>query len=77
MSALEILLNKDKISRDVVLMVDEMYLQKGVQYISEEHVGADGSLYKGKVVLMVQGIEKSSVVVIKAFPEVKADGHWP
>ena len=59
-----------------MLMVDEMYLQKGVQYNSGEYVGADGSLYKGMVVLMLQGLQKSSVFVIKAFPEVKVDGHW-
>ena len=26
--------------------------------------------------LTVHGIHKFSVVVIKAFPEVKVDGHW-
>ena len=51
-----------------MLMADEMYLQKGVQYSSEKYVGSDkdGSLYKGVVVLMVQGLQKSSVFVIKA-----------
>ena len=59
MKALKILLDKDKISRDVVLMADKMYLQKGVQYNSGEYVDADegGSLYKGVVVLMVQGLK--------------------
>ena len=38
-------------------MADEMYLQKKVQYNSGDYVDADedGSLYKGVVVLMVQG----------------------
>ena len=68
MKALKILLDKDKISRDVVLMADEMYLQKVVQYNSGEYVGADedGSLYKDVVVLMEQGLQKSSVFVIVA-----------
>ena len=59
-------------------MVGKMYLQKGVQYNSGEYIGADedGSLCKGVVVLMVQGLQKSSVIVIKACPEVKVDGHW-
>ena len=56
MKALKILLDKDKISRDVVLMADQMYLQKEVQHNSGEYVGADGSLYKGMVVPMVQGL---------------------
>ena len=38
-------------------------MQKRVQYNSGEYIGADedGSLYKGVVVLMVQGLQKSSV----------------
>ena len=59
MKALKILLDKDKISRDVVLMADKMYLQKGVQHNSGEYVGADEgrSLYKSVVVLMVRGLK--------------------
>ena len=64
MKALKILFIKDKMPRDVVLMVDQMYLQKVVQYISGEYNGADRSLYKGMVVLMVQGLQKSSVFVM-------------
>ena len=77
MKALKIMLDKSEISRYVVLMADEMYLQKGVPYSSGEDVGADedGSLYKGVVVLMVLGLQKSSVFVIKASPKVKVDGH--
>ena len=77
MKALKILLDKEKISRDVVLMADEMYLHKGIQYNPGEYVGADedGSLYKDVVVLMLQGLQKSSVFVFKACPEVKVDGH--
>ena len=58
MKALKILLDKREISRDVVLMADEMYLQKGVQYSSGDYVGADEdvSLYKLVAVLMMQGL---------------------
>ena len=54
-----------------------MYLQKRVQCNSGEYVGADedGSLYKDVIVLMEQGLQKSSVFVIKACPEVKVEGH--
>ena len=77
MKALKIMLDKGEISKDVVLMSDKMYLQKEVQYISREYVGADedGSIYKCVVVLMVQGLQKSSVFVIKACPKVKVVGH--
>ena len=34
MKALKILHKKSEISKDVMLMADEMYLQKGVQYSS-------------------------------------------
>ena len=78
MKALKILLDKNKMSRDVVLMADEMHLQQRVQYNSGKYVGADedGSLCKSVVVVMVQGLQKSSVFVIKACPEVKVDGDW-
>ena len=75
MKALKNLLDKGKISSDVVLMADEMYLQKGLQYSAKEYVGADkdGSLYKEVVVLIVQGLQKSFVV--KACLEAKVEDH--
>ena len=60
MKALKIFLDRNKISRDVVLVADELYLQKGVQYNSGKCVGADedGSLYKDVVVLTVQSLQE-------------------
>ena len=58
------------ISSDIVLMVDEMYLQKGTQFHGGECIGAveDGNLYKGIVVLMIAGLKKPIPYAIKACP---------
>ena len=39
--ALRILRKNGKISKDCILMVDEMYLEKATQYYSGEYVGAE------------------------------------
>ena len=47
--SIKLLREKGEISNDIVLLVDEMFLQKSTQYQSGEYVGADenGNLYKG------------------------------
>ena len=67
------LLQKQEISKDIILMADEMYLQKGSQYHGGEYVGADeeGNLYKGIV-----GLKISIPYIIKASPEVTINGSW-
>ena len=59
--ALKILHEQGKISKDCVLMVDEMYLQKATHYHSGEYVGADedGNLYKGIVAFMIVRLKES------------------
>ena len=61
LKAIKRLREAGEISSDVVLMVDEMYLQKGTQYQGGEYVGADEdkNLYKGVVVCMIVGLKKS------------------
>ena len=39
--AIKCLRQKGKMSDDIILMVDEMYLQKGTQFAGGEYVGAD------------------------------------
>ena len=72
------LLEKGEISRDIVLMFDEMYLQKCTQYHGGIYEGAneDGELYKGVVVFMITGLKKSIPYVIKACPETSIKGKW-
>ena len=76
--AAQLLREKDAISEDIVLMADEMYLQKCVQYSGGDYVGADAdeNLYKGIVVFMIQGLKHTVPLVVKASPEVSVSGQW-
>ena len=76
--ALKLLREKGNISEDLVLMADEMYLQKAAEYSGGEYIGADkdGDLYKGIVTFMVVGIKTNTPYVIKASPEVSINGKW-
>ena len=78
MKALKSMLNNGKVDPDCVLLIDEMYLQKGVQYQGGSLVGADenGELYTGIVVFMVVSLKKSVPFAIKACPESKISGDW-
>ena len=78
LKALVILREKGEISRDVILMFDEMYLKKAAQYQAGEYVDADeeGNLYKGIVAFMVVGLKQSVPFVVQATPEVTFDGQW-
>ena len=76
--ALKRLREEDKISEDLVLMADEMYLQMGSEYTGGDFIGADkdGNLYKGIVTFMVVGVKTNTPYVIKASPEVSINGTW-
>ena len=76
--AFKILHKQGKISKNCVLMVEEIYLQKATQYHSGEYVGADenGNLYKGIVAFMTVGLKESIPYVVQAIPEVTFDGEW-
>ena len=77
LKAAKILLNEGSISADVILMSDEMYLQKSTQYHSGEYIGADsnGDLFSGINVFMVVGLQKSVPIVVRASPETKINGE--
>ena len=76
--ALKLLREQGNISKDLVLMADEMYLQKRAEYSGGEYIGADedDELYKGVVAFMVVGMKESTPYVIKASPEVTIKGPW-
>ena len=78
MKSVKYLLEKGEISRDVVLMFDEMYLQKCTQFHGGKYEGADeeGNHYKGIVVFMIAGLKKSIPFVVKASPETFINGEW-
>ena len=63
---------------DCVLIIDEMYLQKSVQYHSSDFVGQDeeGNLFNGMVFFMIVSLIKSVSIVIRSLPETKITGEW-
>ena len=76
-NAAEMLKDKGAISKDIILMVDEMHLQKCIQYAGGQYIGADSNenFYKGIIVFMVQGLKESVPIVVKASPEVTLTGQ--
>ena len=78
LKAAKLLLDNQKISKDVVLLMDEMYLQKGLQFQDGKVYGGDcdGNLYKGIMTFMIVGLRKNIPFVIKAVPETRINGNW-
>ena len=76
--AIQRLLQQQSISKDCVLLVDEMYLRKISQYFSGNQIGEneEGVLYKGLVSFMIVGLSKSIPYVVKSSPEVTITGEW-
>ena len=72
------LLQNGSMSQDCVLIVDEMYLQKRVQYHNGDYVGADaeGNLYNGVVAFLIVSLKTSVPCVVKALPEASISGFW-
>ena len=78
-TAVKSLLEKGHLFQDCVLLVDEMYLQKGTQFPGGEYIGANENdeLYKGIMVLMITDLKKNPVPsVVQACPEVTVNGEW-
>ena len=69
-------LDTGKITKDCILLFDEMYLQKGTQYHGGKHICADedGDLFKWVVCFMIVGLKKSVPIVVKAVPETCVSG---
>ena len=78
LKALKVLREKGGLSADLILMVDEMYLDKAAQYQAGEYVGAgeEGNLYKGIVAFIVVELKESTPFVVQAIPEVTFNGQW-
>ena len=70
LKATKVLLEQRKIGTDVVLLLDEVYLQKYSQYQDEKLVGAvnEGNMHKGVMAFMLNSLKKSIPFVIKAIP---------
>ena len=76
--AAKALKEKGELSEEIILMADEMYLQKGTQFHGGNYVGADekGELYNGIVVFMINGFKQTVPTVINAYPETTINGKW-
>ena len=78
LASLKALRENGSISKDVILIFDEMYLQKSEELAGGELVGSDkdGELYKVIVSFMIVGLADSIPFVIKALPSTQIDGEW-
>ncbi|XP_065651124.1 uncharacterized protein LOC136079317 [Hydra vulgaris] len=67
-----------KISQDICLIFDEMYLQKCEEYFAGEMIGSDesGEMYKGIVCFMIIGLKQNIPYVIKTSPEKTINAEW-
>ena len=66
------------ISSNVILIFDEVYLQKCEEYFGGESFGTDetGKLHKGMITFMIVGLTKNVPYVIHAVPENKIEAGW-
>ena len=71
-------LENGSVSQDVMLLHDEIYVQK-----SEEYVGgvsyvtdASGLLYKGVVCFMIIGLKSNVPYIIRSVPETEIKINW-
>ena len=73
-----LILEKQTVSSDRVLIIDEIYLQNSVHYHSGDFVGQDEEedLFKGIVVFMNVSLKESIPIVIRSLPETKITGEW-
>ena len=76
-SGLLLLLENGSVSADCAVLIDEMYLQKDVQYHGGSLISAaddDGNFYSGIVVFMVVSLKESIPFVVKTCPEFEISG---
>ena len=78
LKAVKLLQNERKIDKDIVLLTDEMYLQKELQFQQGKLIGCDenGNLFRGIMTFMIVGVRKNVPLVVKAVPESKIKGKW-
>ena len=71
--ALCTLRNKSLIGNDVVILLDEMYLQTQVQFDGKSVIGCDGDLnmFKSKLCFMVVSLKQTISYVMQAIPIVR------
>ena len=70
LKATKLLLENSSISKDLVVLFNEMYLEKCVEYYGGELFGSNinNKLYKSIVCLMIIGLKENVPYVVKAAP---------
>ena len=78
LKSLSLLKENGSLSTDVIVMFDEIYLQKGEQYSGGELIGSDaaGNLYKGIMCFMIVGLKSNVPFVVKSVPETGLSSSW-
>ena len=76
--AVKLLLNERKIDKDIMLLINEMYLQKELKFQQGKLIGCDdnGNLFKRIMTFMIVGVRKNVPFVVKTVPESKIEGKW-
>ena len=71
LTAAKALKDSEAISEDIVLLFDEMYLQKCEEYCGGDTFGTneDGKLFKGIMCFMIIGSKNNVTFIIKTIPE--------
>ena len=73
-----ILKENGKISFDVILIFDEIYIQRCEEYSGGASLCVDenGSLYNGVVCLMIAGLARNIPYVLQSIPKQNLVGDW-
>ena len=74
----KLLLEKQLVSSDCVLTVDEIFLQTSVQYHRGDFVGRDGerNFSKETAVLVIISLKKCISIATRALPKIEITGEW-
>ena len=74
----KILRENGKISNEIILIFDEMFLQRSQEFVGGNLIGCDenGELYKGILSFMIVGLKTNIPYVIRAVPEVDIKSEW-
>ena len=71
------LLQEGTLSSDVILMCDEMCLQKSTHFHGENYIESNSDLefFSGIVVFMIVGLKQSVPLVVRAVSETSINGE--
>ena len=76
--AAKMLLDSGSISSDVLILFNEIYIQRNEEYVGGVSYGANeqGQLHKGVVCFMIIGLKSNLLYVIRSVPETNIKEEW-